>query len=103
MDSLGLFAVLMFFGFIATEGCVEYFLGTLFEKVPKLTPLSWVLMYVSLGVGVFLAYAFQLDAVAKVFSITSPTMPWLGTGLTGVVIGRGANFVADVWKKYLTK
>ena len=102
MDNLGLFAVLMFFGFIATEGCVEYFLGKLFEKVVKLAPFAWVLMYVSLAVGLFLAYAFELDAVQLIFGISSPTMPWLGIALTGVVIGRGANFVADVWKKYFT-
>ena len=102
MENLGLFAVLMFFGFIATDGCVEYFLGKLFEKVKKLTPFSWVLMYVSLGVGLFLAYAFQIDGILLIFGITSPTMPWLGIALTGVVIGRGANFVADVWKKYFS-
>ena len=102
MDNLGLFAVLMFFGFIATEGCVEYFLGKLFEKIAKLTPLAWVLMYVSLGVGLFLASAFQIDGILLIFAITSPTMPWLGIVLTGIVIGRGANFVADVWKKYFS-
>ena len=102
MDNLGLFAVLMFFGFIATEGCVEYFLGKLFEKIAKLTPFAWALMYVSLGVGLFLAYAFQIDGILLIFGITSPTMPWLGVALTGVVIGRGANFVADVWKRYFS-
>ena len=81
---------------------MEYFLGTLFERVEKLKPFAWLLMYVSLFAGLGLAFAFELDAVAKVFGITSPTMPWLGTGLTGVVIGRGANFVADVWKKYFS-
>ena len=102
MDSLGMFAVLMFFGFVATEGCVEYFLGKLFEKVEKLNPFAWLLMYVSLAGGLFLAYAFQLDAIFLIFGITSTTMPWLGIGLTGVVIGRGANFVADVWQKYFS-
>ena len=102
MENLGLFAVLMFFGFIATEGCVEYFLGMLFEKVTKLTPFAWLLMYVSLAGGLFLAFAYQLDAVEMAFGIASPTMPWLGIVLTGVVIGRGANFVADVWKKYFS-
>ena len=103
MDNLGLFAILMFFSFIATEGFVEYFLGTLFERVEKIKPFAWLLVYVSLFAGLGLTFAFELDAVAKVFGITSPAMPWLGTALTGVVIGRGANFVADVWKKYLTK
>ena len=102
MENLGLFAVLMFFGFMATEGFVEYFLGTLFERITKLTPFAWLLMYVSLAGGLFLSYAFQLDAVFLVFGITSATMPWLGVFLTGVVIGRGANFVADVWKKYFS-
>ena len=102
MDNLGLFAVLMFFGFIATEGCVEYFLGKLFEKWEKITQFSWTLMYVSLGAGLFLAFAYHLDAVAQVFGQVAPEMPWLGTFLTGVVLGRGANFVADVWKKYFS-
>ena len=37
--------------------------GTLFDKVAKLSPFKWALMYASLAVGVFLAYYYKLDVV----------------------------------------
>lgn len=102
MENLGLFVVLMFFGFMATEGAVEYIFGTLFEKFAAITPYAWVLKYASLAAGLFLAFAYHLDGVQIVFGQVSPEMPWLGTFLTGLVMGRGANFVADVWQKYFS-
>ena len=99
---LGLLVALLFFGFIATEGFVEYFFGTLFEKFPKITPYAWTLKYISLLAGIGLAFAYNLDLVARVFTLASPGMPWLGTLITGVVMGRGANFVSEVWDKYLS-
>jgi len=96
MDPL-LFALMMFFGFMATEGTVEYILGTLFDKIKKLKPAKWLLMYVSLGLGIFLAFYYSLDLV--VF-FGQPATP-VGTVLTGIVMGRGANFVNDAWQKYI--
>jgi len=39
-----------------TEGFVEYIFGTLFDKLPKLSAHKWALMYISLLVGVGLAF-----------------------------------------------
>ena len=97
MDPL-LFALMLFFGFMATEGAVEYILGTLFDKVVKLGPFKWMLMYVSLGLGIFLAFYYVLDIVVL---FGQPETP-VGTVLTGIVMGRGANFVNDVWQKYIS-
>ena len=96
MDPL-LFALMMFLGFIATEGTVEYIAGTLFDKVAKLQPHKWLLMYVSLAAGIFLAFYYGLDMVAL---FGQPETP-VGIVITGIVMGRGANFVSDVWSKYL--
>ena len=97
MDPI-LFALMMFFGFMATEGTVEYILGTLFDKLEKLTPYKWTLMYASLGLGIFLAFYYALDIVVM---FGKPETP-VGIVLTGIVMGRGANFVNDVWNKYLS-
>ena len=94
-----MFVLLLFFGFMATEGTVEYLLGTPFDKFPKLTPHKWLLMYVSLAVGEFLAFHYQLDIVSLLGKPVDP----VGITLTGVVMGRGANFVSDLWGKFFIK
>jgi len=98
MDPL-LFVLMLFFGFMATEGTVEYVLGTPFDKFPVLTPFKWLLMYVSLALGIFLAFYYALDMVAL---LGKPMTP-VGMVLTGIVMGRGANFVSDVWSRFLVK
>ena len=92
----GTFLILIFFGFMATEGTVEYILGTPFDKLPKLQPYRWLLMYVSLALGIFLAFYYALDVVVYLGLPASP----VGTVLTGIVMGRGANFVNDLWQKF---
>jgi hypothetical membrane protein len=59
--NLALFVPLMFLAFVATEGVVEYLLGTLFDKIAKIKPYSWALMYVSAGVGIFLAFFYNYN------------------------------------------
>ena len=96
MSNLLLYAVLLFLAFMATEGTVEYVLGTLFDKVAALTPFKWGLMYVSLAIGIFLAFYYALDVMAFLGLPASP----VGMVLTGVIIGRGANFVSNVWQRF---
>jgi hypothetical protein len=97
MNEVVLFAAAMFFGFLATEGLVEYLLGTLFDKVAVLSPFKWALMYVSALVGVGLAFFYALDLPAVVFGL--PASP-VGVLLTGLSIGRGSNFVNDLFSKF---
>lgn len=98
MDPL-LFALMLFFGFMATEGTVEYLLGTPLDKWPAATPYKWLLMYVSLAVGIFLAFYYALDVVQLFGRAATP----VGTVLTGIIMGRGANFVSDLWAKFIPK
>jgi len=95
----GLLIVLMFFGFMVTEGSVEYIFGTLFDRIEKIKPYSWLLMYVSLGLGIFLAFHYALDIP---FLLLGQKASPVGVVATGIIMGRGANFVADVWQRYLS-
>jgi len=95
----GTLLVFMFLAFMATEGTVEYFLGVLFDKIKLLSPYKWVLMYFSAIVGVFLALQFQMD-LFKIIGLEAVDYPWLGAGLTGLLLGRGANFINDVWQRF---
>ena len=97
MQATVLYAAMLFFGFVATEGLVEYVLGTLFDKIEKLAPFKWTLMYASLAVGIALAFYYGLDVVN--IGLGLPFSP-VGIILTGVVMGRGANFVNDIWQRF---
>jgi len=79
------------------ESMTEYILGTPFDKFPVLSQFKWALMYVSAGVGVGLAFHYQLDMISMIGQ-TAPT--WVGLALTGLGIGRGANFVHQFVDQY---
>lgn len=88
------FAVLMFFGWIATEGMVEYLLGKFFDffvvpdKYKKLIqPLA------SAAVGIGFAFWYKLDLV---YLWLGQPYSWVGVLVTGLVVGRGANAVHEV-------
>ena len=75
--------------FIATivEGLNEY----LFSGVGKLQPY---LKYLGLVLGVLAAVGFNLDLFG-LFKVAEP-YPLAGVILTGLVIGRGSNYLNDV-------
>lgn len=90
--------VLAFF----TETMVEYVFGTPMDKIEKLQPFKWALMYISAAVGIFFACFFKLDLIYVLgYSVSSllgqpeiliPTT-WVGMGISGAVIGRGAEYL----------
>lgn len=82
----------------ACESGVEYVLGTPFDKFPKLAAFKWALMYVSLGVGVGLAFLYSLDLFAL---ITGDPATVQGIALSGMIIGRGANYLHDFVSRYI--
>lgn len=90
MDALSLVVLLA----VVVEKLVELF-KTLVYSIPflpdKFRPLTLELM--SLGIGILLAYETQIDALAL---IEVPVRhPYVGIVLTGLIIGRGANFTHD--------
>ena len=80
-----------------TESSVEYVLGTPMDKIPALKPHKWLLMYAGLLVGVGLCFFFELDLVAPLYGDVS----WVGQLLTGLAVGRGSNYVHDLYSRYV--
>jgi hypothetical protein len=103
-------AVIFALAYLA-ESLTEYLFGIPFDKIPKLTPFKWTLMYLSAGVGVGMAVFYKLDLVsllAEVISemvgVVSPIpVTVVGFVLTGLGIGRGANWMHDFVSKYFKK
>ncbi len=62
------------------------------------TPM-W-LRYVAVAVGVGLACAYRIDLLAMVGLET--WTPWIGYVITGLLIGRGSNYVHDLVDRWLT-
>lgn len=93
MANLGLLTFLT----VLSEGSVEYFFSPIFTNSPKLEPYKWMLMYVSALVGVVVAYSYQVDLIALLGLAPQSVV---GVVLTGLVIGRGANFVHDLLKGF---
>lgn len=74
--------------FLATfvEGLVTY----LFAKEGQTQP---ILKYVALAIGVVLAVAYQIDILAMVGLYSA--IPLVSFIVSGIVIGRGSNYVND--------
>jgi hypothetical protein len=79
------------------ESLTEYlFAGSLSSlRLP-----SGLLRYIAVGVGVLLAWAYDLDITRDLLELT-PRPPILGVVLTGVILGRGASYVHDFYGSYL--
>lgn len=99
MDTIKIIMLALALAFLS-ESMVEYILGTVFDKVEKIKSFSWLLMYVSLGVGIGLAFWYRLDLLAI---ITDGAATTVGIVLSGAVVGRGANFLHDFVSKYIVK
>jgi hypothetical protein len=56
--------------------------------------------YVALLVGLALALAYRLDVIYEAFGYVA-IWPWVGVVITGLVIGRGSNYLHDFWETYL--
>ena len=80
------------------ESSVEYFLGQIVKHLPKLQHLSWLLMYVSLAAGIGLCFYYRMDLITV---ITNQGGTQLGYILSGLIVGRGGNYVHDFWSMYL--
>jgi hypothetical protein len=97
-----------------TEALVEFFAAPVVDLVRSRTPLAperqdgtepvdWFdigLRCVSAAVGVILCVLYGADLLALA-GLTAPLAPWLGAVVTGLLAGRGANFLHDFASKYL--
>ena len=104
LRTIGVMGVVFLLAFL-TESMTEYIFGVLFEKVQKLTPYRWALMYVSAALGVGLAFYYALDLVSLLAGVLGESIAPspLGFILTGLAIGRGANYLHQVVATYFPK
>lgn len=60
--------------------------------------------YVSMAIGVLIAVTCKIDIVGYVVELTTPFPGWMQYvfyALTGIAIGRGTNFLYDLWQKMM--
>jgi len=96
------YLVALALAFIA-ESMTEYLFASwidwLKEKHPEVEKAQ-PLKYIGAGVGLVLAFVYNLDLLrAMLGAIANP--PWVGVVITGLAIGRGANYVHNFAKEYL--
>lgn len=68
------------------EGFVEYAFG-------KVEQLKSALVYISLGLGVAASIAYKVDILASFGLVATPVVGYV---VSGLIIGRGANYVNDI-------
>jgi hypothetical protein len=86
------------------EALVEYFIGIPLSK-SKFAYLSWALIYVAAAVGLIGAFVYQLDLIHIIAEQLGLAIPinYFGLIITGLSIGRGANFIHDLVMKFAKK
>jgi len=84
-------------GAILTETLVEY-IGMVFDKCVYLTHLKCSL---SLLIGVIVAFSFGLDIIP--FLGLQTHIPHIGVVMTGILMSRGSNYLADFLKNKVKK
>lgn len=82
------------------ESMTEYLFGTLADHLPALAPLRWALQYIAALAGVGLAFFYRLDLIGVIGGLDAS---WVGFILSGLVIGRGANFLHQFVSQYFPK
>lgn len=101
MNVLGAIALTLVLSFLV-ESMIEYFLGTPMDKIEVLKPFRWLLMYAAPAAAVPIAFHYQLDLIAWIARLAGWEVPVTPVGivLTGLVIGRGANYAHQFVSKY---
>ena len=83
------------------EGTAEYLFKWIWEileakyKLPAKT-----FRYVAMAVGIFLCFNYNLDIIRDWIGLDAQLME-VGIVLTGIMIGRGSNYVHDFWNTYV--
>ena len=96
MEALTPFTVVLALAFLC-ESLTEYFFS---DVLIALRLDTKYLRYIAAVVGVGLALLYGLDALRDFLGV-SPRLAHLGEVLTGLILGRGANYVHDLYTRYI--
>ena len=69
------------------------------DRREPLSARDLLLRYLAAGTGIGLAFAYQVD-LFTLFGL-QPPVAWLGYLVTGIILGRGSNFVHDFAGRWL--
>lgn len=103
-NPLGLLLIILLLAFLV-ESLTEYFAGQLFQRVPRLQPFGWCLMYIAAVVGVIGAFVYKFDLLylLSTFANTPVQTGPFGIIMTGLAIGRGSNYIHDLVTRFFVK
>jgi len=92
MDEVGVAAGILALAFVV-ESMVEYFVGFLGESKK----------YVAAVLGVGIALAFKVNLLLDIFGLGKGNQVafWAGVVLSGLIIGRGSNWLHDFYTKFI--
>ena len=86
------------------ETMTEYFASPVLKPAKPASrapgdPPDLILRYIAAGVGLILCLAYRVDLLAMVG--IGAQWPWIGYVITGLIVGRGSNFVHDFATRWL--
>jgi hypothetical protein len=97
MDPLAELTLILFLAFIA-EGTTEYFARPILAYFGTIDTSPMWLRYVAMIVGVALSLAYRADLLLMVG--LEAIHPLIGVVLTGILIGRGSNYIHDLVDRF---
>jgi len=102
LQAAGVVAVSFSLAFLA-EGMTEYLFGTIADHILGADKYKWLLQYVAAAAGVGLAIFYAIDLIQLTGSLAGMPMDntVVGQVLSGLVIGRGANYLHQFVSTYL--
>lgn len=97
-ENLGSLVVGILFLAIFCEGSIAFFYTDVIRLLGDLTFTDFLRQYsaryIALILGLLLAFGFSVN-IPELLRLEA-IAPWVGIAVTGVVIGRGANYIHDV-------
>ena len=98
MVDVGVSLMIIFILAFLIESLVEAVLGTPFDKIEKLKPYKWTLMYIALLAGIIGAFVYRFDLLFILGGYIGARIEQtsFGIALTGLAIGRGSNYLHDL-------
>ncbi len=101
LNTVALGIVATFFAFIA-ETLPVMVLGPLFDNIPFLKNLKWILMYFAVAAGLAMAIHYQIDIPAALIRSLGGDHPneIHGMVISGLAIGGGATYIHALFTKY---
>lgn len=101
---MSVISIILLLAFLV-ESMVEYLFGAIVENIPSFKPYKWLTMYVAGIVGVIGAFVYGFDIISLLakFLGLDIQVNVFGQIIMGLAIGRGANYIHDIVKRYFVK